>query len=94
MHVCRWCTHYHLSILGFVCLLNIITAPEGKQVYDKKRSCFFAIKSDKIARHVEQMQGDEEEIQARSKHPANAPERLQQFEKLCRMATLIPTVKF
>ena len=82
--------HTHLRIiLCFVCLLvYIITAPEGERVYDKKHSCFFFHKEyAKIAHHLEQVHGGEEEVQAALKHPANAPERAQLFEKLCRMVS-------
>ncbi|XP_028412502.1 uncharacterized protein LOC114535339 [Dendronephthya gigantea] len=61
-------------------------APEGARVYDKTHSCFFCEKEyAKIARHLQQVHGEEKEVKDALQHPANHEKRKKQFEKLCRM---------
>ncbi len=55
-------------------------------MYDKKQSCFYCEKEfAKIARHYQQVHGDEEEVKHAIQYPANDERRKLQFEKLCRM---------
>lgn len=62
-----------------------MTAPEGERVYDKKHSCFFCQKEySKIARHLQQVLGNEE-VKTALNYDPNDPKRVEQFEKLCRM---------
>lgn len=67
-------------------LVYVMTAPERERVYDKKHSCFFCQKEySKMARHLEQVHGNEEEVKTALNYDPNDPKRVEQFEKLCRM---------
>ena len=57
----------------------------GEKTYDKKQSCFFCKKENsKIARHLEQVHGEEEEVKIALSYKRNDKRRKHQFEKLCR----------
>jgi hypothetical protein len=75
-------------------LVYVITAPEGDRIYDKKHTCFFCHKEySKIARHLEQVHGEEEEVKTALKYDPNDPKRVEQFEKLCRMGNFNHNMK-
>ena len=75
---------YNTILLFSIVYIN--AAPEGSRVYDKTHSCFFCNKEyAKIARHLQQVHGEEEEVKEALKYPANNEKRKKQFEKLCRM---------
>ena len=60
----------------------------------KKHGCFFCHKEySKIARHLKQVHGDEEEVKTALKYEPNSEERAEQFEKLCRMGNYNHNVK-
>jgi hypothetical protein len=72
----------------------IITAAAGQRLYDKKHSCFFCQKEySKIARHLKQVHGEEEEVIKALSYQPNAQERIEQFEKLCRMGNFNHNMK-
>ena len=55
-------------------------------MYDKTHSCFLCTKEyAKIARHLQKVHSDEEEVQLALSYPVNDEKRKKQFEKLCRM---------
>ena len=55
-------------------------------MYDKTHSCFYCKKEySKIARHLQQVHSDEEEVQLALSYPVNYEKKEKQFEKLCRM---------
>ena len=55
-------------------------------MYDKTHSCFYCKKEySKIARHLQQVHSDEEEVQLALSYPVNYEKREKQFEKLFRI---------
>jgi hypothetical protein len=75
-------------------LVYVITAPEGDRIYDKKHTCFFCHKEySKIARHLEQLHVEVEEVKTALKYDPNDPKRVEQFEKLCRMGNFNHNMK-